>query len=461
MLRSLSHDVSSIEAVLNSVGASLSQGSANEPDPEDSSKPRDFEDADASIASPFHVKSRLAQGSAADLDTFRKDDCSSHGRGWLTSLGNTGQATKRKRTDTVNSIERQLNDTLAGSRCRRLPSKNVMPPPPRIPTLQPFMYVAQVPQHSFDPALYHDSTHTAGSSLPTGLTTIPNQEIHTKDLGAFTRGSTTYRGFLPPTPTTQANNHGHPLTHGLPIPPRAIVSQFPHATGPADSTWPKRLIRAHRADPRASPRSSPPLHPTQISHHLRAQRFNHGSLQNPPSPIGNAQTRNSINRRFGPASSLGLSGNARSSGRQPSLSSANGSASSHRLRFGDGIPSGPYSPLFPHISSDRTSRAIRDGEPPVYSSRTISYMSSPINVVKSRTLGTALRERNVLVEQDRHAYPTPSTSAASLPAVHPRGDTAHRRSTIFTPQSKRDEKNCGKSKATDLQASALRRRANR
>ena len=146
----LGEDVSSIETTLKLAGVSLTEDL----------RPQQQEDMRSQyhrmVLKPVGQKSslleggsRLARGSAADLDSLNQGAGIFQGRSCITqqdSMRQDGSSTKRKRVDSRSDTEHQAEYAPRGEleKCR---SRDQMPPPP-VPMQQPFVYTTRVP--SFD-----------------------------------------------------------------------------------------------------------------------------------------------------------------------------------------------------------------------------------------------------------------------------------------------------------------------
>lgn len=160
-LMALGEDVSSIETALQLAGVSLTEGL----------RPQQHVDARSQfhkkglkligqIPSPLDGGSRLARGSAADLDSLNQ------GAGIFKSHSNIPQqhstrrgdfSSKRKRLDSSGDTEHLTEYPFDGGTIEKSRSRDQMPPPP-IPIQQPFIYGARVPSsdlHALNPQHNH------------------------------------------------------------------------------------------------------------------------------------------------------------------------------------------------------------------------------------------------------------------------------------------------------------------
>ena len=146
-LIALGEDVSSIRTALKLAGVSLTEDL----------RPEQQED----VRSQYHIMdhkpagqksslvdggSRLARGSAADLDSLNQGAGIFEGRSRITqrdSMRLDGSSTKRKRVDSRSDTEHQAEYALRGGGFEKCRSRDQMPPPP-IPMQQPFVHTARI-----------------------------------------------------------------------------------------------------------------------------------------------------------------------------------------------------------------------------------------------------------------------------------------------------------------------------
>ena len=155
-LMALGEDVSSIETALKLAGVSLTEGLRP---PQQTNIPTQYHEMDVKrvgqSSSCLDGGSRLARGSAADLDSLNQDAGIFKGRSGSTQQHSTPQhdsASKRKRTDSKDDTKHQSEYPVRGGGFEKSRSRDQMPPPP-IPIQQPFVYAARIPSsdmHSLD-----------------------------------------------------------------------------------------------------------------------------------------------------------------------------------------------------------------------------------------------------------------------------------------------------------------------
>lgn len=190
-LSSLGHDISSIEAVLHSVGATVGhsphddQRSGSRANVHtDSTKP----DVQRTGEAP-DLGTRLAEGSAADLQQLSKDSKLTNGhtlRDKLTPTSYGQSPHKRKREEPRVNIEQQLNSMPRGQSFQRGQSRDLMPPPP-LPDQRPLSLMANVPRLDHRSTGSHDSGERYLSRLES-IPATPNRRLNGVGLGHQSNG---------------------------------------------------------------------------------------------------------------------------------------------------------------------------------------------------------------------------------------------------------------------------------
>ena len=185
----LGENVSSIETTLKLAGVSLTEGlrPQQQTDRRSQHHSMDLEPVDQDF-SPLNVGSRLARGSAADLDSLNQGAGIFKGRNNITqqdSMHQDGSSSKRKRADSRSDTKHQTEYGLRGGGFEKGRSRDQMPPPP-IPMQQPFVYMARVPtsdMHGINSQ--HDSVN-ATQFQPVPIT--PRQHFSRGGLSRLIRG---------------------------------------------------------------------------------------------------------------------------------------------------------------------------------------------------------------------------------------------------------------------------------
>lgn len=144
----LGEDVSSIENTLKLAGVSLIEGQPPQQqlDMRSQYHRMDFTPVGQNSSS-LDGGSRLARGSAADLDSLNQSTGIFKGRSGITqqeSMRQDVSSSKRKRVDSGSDREHQTEYPLRGGGFEGCRSRDQMPPPP-IPIQQPLIYVARAP----------------------------------------------------------------------------------------------------------------------------------------------------------------------------------------------------------------------------------------------------------------------------------------------------------------------------
>lgn len=144
----LGEDVSSIETTLKRTGVSLTEGLRPQQQVDSRSQYHRMDlELGGEKSSPLDVGSRLARGSAADLDSLNQGAGIFKGRSDIMqqdSMRPDGSSSKRKRVESRSDTEHQNEYTLRGKGFEKCRSRDQMPPPP-IPIQQPLVYMARVP----------------------------------------------------------------------------------------------------------------------------------------------------------------------------------------------------------------------------------------------------------------------------------------------------------------------------
>lgn len=146
-LTALGEDVSSIETTLKLSGVSLIEGLQPQQQMDMGSHHHrmDLKPAEQK-SSPLDAGSRLARGSAADLDGLNQDAGIFKSRSGITQqnlMSQDGFSSKRKRVDSRSDTEHQIENALRGGGFEECRSRDQMPPPP-IPMQQPSVCMASV-----------------------------------------------------------------------------------------------------------------------------------------------------------------------------------------------------------------------------------------------------------------------------------------------------------------------------
>lgn len=163
----LGEDVSSIETTLKLAGVSLTEGLRPQQQTDMRSQYHEMDlERVRQNSSCLDGGSRLARGSAADLDSLNQDAGIFKGRSGSTqqdSMPQYGSSSKRKRMDSGGDTEHQSVYTIRGGGFERCRSRDQMPPP-SIPVQPPFVNAARVPSsdmHNLD--FQHDRVNATHS----------------------------------------------------------------------------------------------------------------------------------------------------------------------------------------------------------------------------------------------------------------------------------------------------------
>ncbi|KAL6714969.1 hypothetical protein ACLMJK_007229 [Lecanora helva] len=314
-LSTLNQDVSSIEDVLNRVGLSLFHDQDNQSDQEAGKDPEITPDRSIVRRDSSNVGSRLARGSAADLDSLNNDPRNLGGPNSSTrsdSKKQSASSAKRQRESQEDEPEQQMHHLVES---KRGPSRDLMPPPP-VPRQQPAVHTVRGSASNLNEIL--GSTQQAITSQSPRLYGTPTRRMSESQL---LRQPYAAPDHLPATPTHTAPTHN------------SIAAMSPH------HVWPQNLNQARNGrEIQLYTPAAPPLHQANTQ---RSPSFNQYRLHNPIDPEREEPNRLTISRRFGPPNGLGLSNNVRSSVSQPILSPA-GNASIHRQAFGQQSVASPY-----------------------------------------------------------------------------------------------------------------------
>ena len=198
----LGKDVSSIETTLKLAGVSLTEGLRPPKQTNMLSQNHEMDDKRVGQSSScLDGGSRLARGSAADLDSLNQDAGIFKGRSGSTeqhSMPQYDSSTKRKRMDSRDDTEHQSEYPSRGGGFENPRSRDQMPPPP-IPTQQPFLYAARIPSsdmHSLDLQRERaDATHS--QRAPITPQRHPSQ-------GGLSRSTVVPSSLMEPSNTSQA-----------------------------------------------------------------------------------------------------------------------------------------------------------------------------------------------------------------------------------------------------------------
>lgn len=178
----LGQDVSSIDAVLKSVGATLAQEMGKRHHQNARPFPQAKERALAGSCNTHagtHSASAscLASGSAIDLDRLSQvhsfntgaslDSLPRYSRELPQRLGSKDEdPAKRKRVESKTDVEHQIENHLRGRRIKKSQGRDLMPPPDH-PVQQPCVYTVRVPAPELEDLVYHhrhgNLTHGSGS----------------------------------------------------------------------------------------------------------------------------------------------------------------------------------------------------------------------------------------------------------------------------------------------------------
>ena len=144
----LGEDVSSVEATLQLTGVSLTEGLHPQQQIDLRFQYHEKDLAAERQSSPLlDGGSRLARGSAADLDSLNQGARITKGHNAIPkqdSAQQDGSSSKRKRVGSRNDTELQTECAPRGGALENCRSRDQMPPPP-IPIQQPFAYRARIP----------------------------------------------------------------------------------------------------------------------------------------------------------------------------------------------------------------------------------------------------------------------------------------------------------------------------
>ena len=393
----MDQDTSSIEAVLEIVGASLGQPADHHPRTDTLNQIEVTPDVSRNPCHASDVGTRLAQGSAADLDALGKDFgiFSNQRRPALAESAkqNHMTCTKRKREVPVGESEQQMNHALNICRSHKSQSGDLMPPPPAW-SRQPYSCRLQIPEIKVRGILRQNENGEADMLQSQGSPFTPARRSHTSSLAHELNNPTRHQPAAPAATFNDLHNQARDI---MSTSPRHISVA---ATLPPGSALPRQLVRAYDAQHK----ESQGLSSTAVTSRNRT-------------PWSNT-------RRYGLGSSLGLSNNARIRRRQPSRSPA--SAGYHRQRLGEGPSASPYFAL--RGSSNGVSRSPGLADRRVYPTpesnrfstqlyRKGSHTSNATTFNEPRTPGPFYRDRNFLVEQNKQveahndgALPVPVSS---------------------------------------------------
>ena len=335
---SLHEDTSSIELVLNSVGTSLVHRSDHR------SSPDTLKEAEASARtsgrSPesFDVSSRLAQGSAADLDALSKHSRSFQRQGGPTlqdSIPKDHSSAKRKRAESVHerSSEQRNVHPFGHGYDEKGQSRDLMPPPP-IPIRRRHGYIGHIESTNLDEILHRNQTAEFGGPRSVSTPIMLNNRQHAIDLKHHhvAKGCSRLAAV-----SHVASNDQDLVPHSAGILP---LNQPMNAGRPPKSTQSHLMIQDNVTNYRESRKPFSQFRFAQASPRRQFQGFSHERLFTSPAKDSNASRQGFNFRRYGSSSSLGLSGNSRSSHRLPSQSLTQ--VAGHRRRLGDTPAASPH-----------------------------------------------------------------------------------------------------------------------
>ena len=208
----LGEDVSSVEATLRLAGVSLTEGfhPQQQTDLRFQYHKKDLA-AERQSSSPLDGGSRLARGSAADLDSLNQGARINKGHNEILSQDSVqqdGSSSKRKRIDSKSDTELQTEYAPRGGAFEKCPSRDQMPPPP-IPIQQPFAYRGRMPSLDWqNPKLIHNAKH------------LPNTPQRHPSGGSFNRSmlapATSIEPFNGLSASTKTNNEQPHVDHHQP-----------------------------------------------------------------------------------------------------------------------------------------------------------------------------------------------------------------------------------------------------
>ena len=202
----LGEDVSSVEATLQLAGVSLTEGlhPQQQKDLRFQYHKKDLT-AKGQSSSPLDGGSRLARGSAADLDSFNQGARIIKGHDEIpqqNSAQQDGSSSKRKRVGSRNDTELQTEYAPRGGAFENCRSRDQMPPPP-IPIQQPFAYRARVPSLDWQsPKSPHKAIH-----LPVTPQRHPSEGGFSRSMLAPDSSMEPSNGLLAVTRTNKEQSH--------------------------------------------------------------------------------------------------------------------------------------------------------------------------------------------------------------------------------------------------------------
>ena len=295
---SLGQDVTSIDTVLRAVGANLDHSPGPRgPMHAESRTTEEPPNTNVQIDKPFDAQTRLAQGSAADLQFLTKRTLGQPaGAIHPDTASRVFSPAKRKRADDGDDregIEHRVDDLYTDATEGRRQSRNLMPPPP--PPPQPVRQDIYRTMHS--PARRDDWTHPNSH--------VAAQQLHYAN-GPFTPNHRAIGGDLRqqldtgqydvPLVSSKPRNSVHSLTRG------SQPDHMPSVTQRADAPYPHQRSQMSNPADFATPFAGRPLT-------LSAQRRQRESFAD----LGTQGSNGFYSTPYRSSSSLGLSRNARSS----------------------------------------------------------------------------------------------------------------------------------------------------
>ena len=473
-LMALGQDVSSIETILKLAGVSVTDGLRPQKQTEMRSQ---YHSVDLTPAgqksSPLNGGSRLARGTAADLDSLNIGAGIFKGRSGITqqdSMRQDSSSSKRKRVDSRRDTEHQTEYAFCGGEFEKRPSRDQMPPPP-IPIQQPFVYLARAPSSDMQGVNFQqdhvNATHFQRAPLtpqrhpsPSGLSRLMLAPGSSKTSLAGARSNNGQSHVdCRQSPRANAGTAGPVYARGGWRPPeyadmgRSGNYCSPNSSLPSIGQPPaRRCIDYHQGslifpielgdrtiDPSSRSYQSVISDDSSLYHRRQSALELQSNLESPAhfrkhetSP--NREGRITLSRmpsfasRHSSNQGLGLSSHVRSSSRQTSLPSANFSFHHQQLAIA--------TPAHQHVIAS-----------PPFSTRQPAYSSS---LPSLGGINTEVFHRNNSFDP----CPTPVNGEM-------RPCSSSNRDTFVLTQDPRAAPNRGRAPLTESQASGPRRRANR
>lgn len=362
------------------------------------------------------VRSRLAQASAADLETLNRGKDTANSRNHVPPSpsdqgAQNGISSKRKRTGTSSDVDQEVDYVLGGKRYQKSRSRDLMPPPP-VPVQQPYAFVTSIQNQEMAFGNGHDQT---------GNVPVTPHLSQSRDPICRFRDPRSNPSLVPSaTAITDTNLSPYSFSPSMQVSPASLQRAHPFSIRPPYNGESERLtIRKPPSMSFASDKARP-----------LTWSYEYGISQFPFERDGTYTNGSHI------ASKLGLSSNARSSGQQSYTSPS--SSIPQRRPLGQDIATSPY---FSH-------RRLPN-HPPMFSSRdqhsanmhrTDSYSSSTTTLVGSRERDNLITAPRDFVEAGHGSHYLTNGGAVSFG---------------------RSEISRGRLPMADTEASTHRRRANR